>query len=267
MQSETATEIETETTTETESEVLIEEKTETTMETEGATEPEPVPSYTVSACKQVTVYVSGASALNIRTKPNKNAKRIGSVSKGTALVKTGICSNGWIQIEYKGSDAFVNGKYTSTEKPKESPKTNSSSSMSNSKKNSSSSNKKMGTAGRLEIPSVGVSVPLYSGMSQSIVDAKNSAAYFTYGCQKVIADHNYQGFSAIRNCKPGTTATIYTSKGQTVYKCVKVTTGKNTGEIVDAEGNNIYSYNSGGLCMYTCADKGKINVIVTYWQP
>lgn len=52
-----------------------------------------------------------------------------------------------------------------------------------------------GMVGRLVIPSVGVNVALFSGSDQAIVDAQDSAAYFSAGNSMVIGDHWNQGFT------------------------------------------------------------------------
>lgn len=50
--------------------------------------------------------------------------------------------------------------------------------------------------GRFQIPSVGVDVACYSSMAQSVVDARDSAAYFHACGHRIIADHVHQGFEA-----------------------------------------------------------------------
>lgn len=86
-----------------------------------------------------------------------------------------------------------------------------------------------GTAGRLEIPSVGVGVALYitdlyQQNVQSVVDAWDSAAVFPYRDRvTVIADHNNQGFAFLKNVGVGDTAFISQQNGNfDTYVCTRV---------------------------------------------
>ncbi|MBP3633115.1 MAG: C40 family peptidase [Oscillospiraceae bacterium] len=55
--------------------------------------------------------IVNASALNIRSLWSKETDIIGTVNYGTDLTVTGICENGWVQVEYKGKTGYVNGEY------------------------------------------------------------------------------------------------------------------------------------------------------------
>ena len=131
-----------------------------------------------------------------------------------------------------------------------------------------------GTAGRLEIPSVGVGVALYitdlyQQNVQSVVDAWDSAAVFPYrDSVTVIADHNNQGFASLKNVGVGDTAFISQQNGSfDTYVCTRVCyNGHNLGtELVDEYGEQVESNIDGELIMYTCNDCWQ-NITITYWQ-
>ena len=56
-----------------------------------------------------TVYTT--SDLNVRAEPNKNAKKLGVLKKGTE-VKTITLKNGWYSIAYNGKTGYISAKYT-----------------------------------------------------------------------------------------------------------------------------------------------------------
>ncbi len=131
-----------------------------------------------------------------------------------------------------------------------------------------------GTAGRLDIPSVGIGVSLYSADlyrddTQSIVDRWDSAAIFPYRERiTVIADHNNQGFSAIRNTSIGDCAVISQNNGSyACYLCTRICcNGHNLGtEIVDENGDRVEYNTDGELVMYTCNDCWQ-NITIVFWQ-
>ena len=130
---------------------------------------------------------------------------------------------------------------------------------------------KEGTAGLLTIPSVGVSVPLYSTTNckdyQKVVDAENSALYTTFMGKKMIADHAHQGFSKMKNSKVGTVA--YIQKGntkQTLVCTAKYTNGVNKGNGIMIGNTYADQMKDGDLFMYTCNDSEGISVTVTFWK-
>ena len=131
-----------------------------------------------------------------------------------------------------------------------------------------------GTAGRLDIPAVGVGVALYETdlyqpNVQSVVDAWDSAAIFPYRDRiTVIADHNNQGFDGIKKAGIGETAFISRQDGSSyTYTCTRVCNdGHNLGtELVDEYGEQIENNADGELVMYTCND-GWRSITITYWQ-
>ena len=77
---------------------------------------EKLPSY-----KEVneTVYVTGASSLNVRTGPGTGYEKIGTLSEREATTRVGVGDNGWSQIMYNGNVAYVSSNYLTTTKPAE----------------------------------------------------------------------------------------------------------------------------------------------------
>ena len=120
--------------------------------------------------------------------------------------------------------------------------------------------------GVIHIPSVGVTVPVYEGIpSQPICDATNSASMQIYssGIKPIVADHNYQGFTNIRNAKVGSTIMYY--QGQK-YICTESFNGTNTGYgLVNSSGVDIM-YGSSQLYLYTCNDKYGKSIRVVGWN-
>lgn len=121
--------------------------------------------------------------------------------------------------------------------------------------------------GRLYIPSVGIDVALYRGVSQSATDRADSAAIFAYGSYdgEIIADHNNQDFSKLFNVVVGTTGYIQLSNGNVInIKCVEVINGHNTGTELTDENYNVvmgkYDY-----LMYTCRNGWK-NIRICQWN-
>jgi uncharacterized protein YgiM (DUF1202 family) len=199
--------------------------------------------------------------LNVRVGPSTKCDKITSIKLNTKVHRIGVGSNGWSKIEYDGKEAYVASNYISYKKTHI--------------ETLQEEMERRGNVGRLKISSVGLNVALFKasafGGSQSIVDAKDSAAYMEdaikcYG-QIIIADHVHQGFSAIKKSKPGTTIAHIDFGTETLkYICTKKFIGKNKGsDLVSLDGVSIKGQNAGGICMYTCNSDGTITI--TYWQP
>lgn len=122
-------------------------------------------------------------------------------------------------------------------------------------------------AGILYIQSANISVALHNSNAQSVVDAKNSAAMFEWGCW-IIADHNHQEFRTLKNVQVGDEATIRCTNGQTIRMiCVDVYQGKNTGhKLVDKTGRNVMGDHD--YLMYTCVNKllSRKTILITQWE-
>ena len=72
-------------------------------------EPTPVvPAYTIEDCD---MYKYATTDVNVRTEPDTNAGRVGSVPQNAQVHVTGKTSNGWYRIEYNGVNGFSVAKY------------------------------------------------------------------------------------------------------------------------------------------------------------
>lgn len=86
------------------------------VETEPEYE-EPVyvaPSYSVED-RWETVWAT--ETVNVRSDASSDASRLGSLSRGSSVTRTGVCDNGWSRVEYNGSEAYIHSDYLSTEEP------------------------------------------------------------------------------------------------------------------------------------------------------
>ena len=59
------------------------------------------------------------SSVNVRASYATSSSIIGSLSAGDSVTRTGIGSNGWSKVTYKGQTAYINTSYLTTEKPEE----------------------------------------------------------------------------------------------------------------------------------------------------
>ena len=122
-----------------------------------------------------------------------------------------------------------------------------------------------GMVGRLVIPSVGVNVALFSGSSQAIVDAQDSAAYFSAGNAMVIGDHWNQGFTKIKSCTVGTKAYIYRDDSIETLTCTNVCRGINNDyDILYEDGTSATT--GSWLLMYTCNGANYHDITITFWS-
>lgn len=126
-----------------------------------------------------------------------------------------------------------------------------------------------GSLGRLSIPSVGIDVAVFGGMSQGIVDAADSAALFGLHGGAILGDHNYQGFGRIRNMRVGSYAYFEDGNTKTRYVCTgKITNGTNTKrDLVNASGQCVCGGAPGGYVLYTCNDWSGRSITVVFLQP
>ncbi len=136
-----------------------------------------------------------------------------------------------------------------------------------------------GDAGRLEIPNVGISVPLYLSvcngeLHQYYVDMEDSACLFdnrTEGSLSLgISDHWNQGFDGLYDVTPGMTARIlYPDGTENDYVCTYVDrNGTNDGyHIIDSQGRQVAYIDSNILYMYTCNSEGWWSVTLSLWNP
>ena len=76
-------------------------------------EEEKKPAYSITDMT-ATMYV--ASTANIRSEPDKNASKLGTLSQNDEVAITGTVDNGWYRINYKGAEGYVKGDLLTTEK-------------------------------------------------------------------------------------------------------------------------------------------------------
>lgn len=65
--------------------------------------------------KSATVYAT--ADLNVRAQNNVSAAVLGGIAAGGTIAQTGYTSDGWIQIDYQGTTAYVSADYVSEKKP------------------------------------------------------------------------------------------------------------------------------------------------------
>lgn len=79
----------------------------------GDDDEEETPSMSFTSVNQ-TVYAT--DSVNVRSSPSTSGTRIGSLSEGDSVTRTGI-GDGWSRIKYKGKTAYVSSSYITTTKP------------------------------------------------------------------------------------------------------------------------------------------------------
>ena len=163
--------------------------------------------------------------------------------------------------EEKTEAKVKNNAVTQTSSTKES--------VQNDQSNKKADETKYGTFGRLYVSSYDVALYDYNvhttsdSALQTLVDNKDSAAYYKNRGRLVIADHYYQGFSALVNLTEGNTSYIKFEDGSIIkYRLIKKSRGINTGlDLTDTLGNSFFDMES-DIIMYTCYDDG---IMVTLW--
>ena len=121
--------------------------------------------------------------------------------------------------------------------------------------------------GRFYIPDVGVDVALYDSWKQAVCDKKDSACFFQYGAQRIVADHWNQGFGAIKKCEPGMEAYIRNGNKTEKFICTDIIEGHNTvtGDLTDWDGNDIWDWNKDGITCYTCNGNSR-NIKIIFFK-
>ncbi len=56
-----------------------------------------------------------SSDVNVRELPDADSERVGHLDRGDEVNITGLVSNGWVRVEFKGGEYFVNGNYLTSE--------------------------------------------------------------------------------------------------------------------------------------------------------
>ena len=65
--------------------------------------------------KSATVYAT--ADLNVRAQNNVSAAVLGGIAAGGTITQTGYTSDGWLQIDYQGTTAYVSADFVSEKKP------------------------------------------------------------------------------------------------------------------------------------------------------
>lgn len=121
--------------------------------------------------------------------------------------------------------------------------------------------------GTWSIPSVGVSTELILFGGQKAVDKQNTASADIVGSSLRIADHNYQGFEAIKKCVPGTVAYLEGQYGKHEYVCTSIFQGHNVKGLhylVDYNYIELSNSNPDGITLYTCNENSRNVTIVMF---
>ena len=79
-------------------------------ETTAVVETEVSADYTITDYEAI---IYAINSVNVRQFPDADSDRICHLDKGDSVNVTGIVSNGWYRIEFKGEEYFVNGRYLS----------------------------------------------------------------------------------------------------------------------------------------------------------
>lgn len=84
---------------------------------------EPTPTTpTKPTFKTVSETVYASSTVNVRKSYSTSSEVLGSLNKGESLTRTGLGSNGWSEVTYKGTTAYISTQYLTTTKPEEEKK-------------------------------------------------------------------------------------------------------------------------------------------------
>ena len=88
-----------------------------TTEPTTPTDPKPSTGDTVTfvAVKEI---VYSTTVVNVRTKPSTEGSEVlGKLTAGQGITRTGIGSNGWDEVNYKGETAYIKSEFLTTTKP------------------------------------------------------------------------------------------------------------------------------------------------------
>ena len=102
---------EVEETTETEAEEIITTDTET-----EAVEPEPTPTEEDTKITEMSATMYATQTVNVRSLPNAESDKLGSLSTNDEIQVTGQAENGWYRFDYNGNVAYVSNKYVGDKK-------------------------------------------------------------------------------------------------------------------------------------------------------
>ena len=96
----------------------VEETTPDTAETTPVSQQEtPVPEETGPKFTEVNETVYATTSVNVRASYSADSDKVGSLSSGASVTRTGVGNNGWSRIIYNGNEAYVSSDYLTTTKP------------------------------------------------------------------------------------------------------------------------------------------------------
>lgn len=99
----------------------IQEVEETTPNTAGTTpvsqEETPVPEETGPKFTEVNETVYATTSVNVRASYSADSDKVGGLSTGASVTRTGVGDNGWSRIVYGDRVAYVNSSYLTTTRP------------------------------------------------------------------------------------------------------------------------------------------------------
>lgn len=132
-----------------------------------------------------------------------------------------------------------------------------------------------GDSGCLVVPKANIKVALYSANGkdktyypQQIVNRENSACLMQWGDgTRLIADHNYQGFSRLSNLSLGDEAYVEYKDGRKEYFILSdISPGINDGWTKRIDGSDPMFGNVAGINLYTCRTS-RYDVIIYTFDP
>lgn len=121
--------------------------------------------------------------------------------------------------------------------------------------------------GAIDVKLLETSIMVKSEYLQSIVDKPDMAAVITKSgwADKVVADHNAQGFSGLLLIQPGAMAYVSYPNGTIIaLQCVKIENGYNDGRLRHSGGEILENETS--WLFYTCRQDA-FHIRLTYWEP
>lgn len=138
--------------------------------------PTPTPPPQTPTFSSVNQTVYATTDVNVRSSYSTSSSSLGQLKKGESVTRTGVGSNGWSKVTYKGNTAYVNSSYLTTTKPEtptETPTTQPSASPSPDAKSNDSTLKSLVITGVELTPTFDPSITSYTAsVGEEITDAQ-----------------------------------------------------------------------------------------------
>lgn len=96
-------------------EAPVEETEAPAEQTEAPAEEVPVENNVYVEDTWETVWAT--EGVNVRAYADSSSDRVGSLSQGESITRTGICDNGWSRVDYNGATAYIHSDYLTTSEP------------------------------------------------------------------------------------------------------------------------------------------------------